>query len=191
MILSLFRKNIFFHLINMKTLSKGLFFPSLTEIRSEVLEEKMRTWKVFQKITNRVYYENSLEPLAYKVELSFWMLNCIQKLLDNTFLINMTPVTLIFATGDMKCVFFKVPTVQSFSFLNFILNLQNLIQILLVITNWRRGSWLYNFKKYLTEGILKTAAAFINLLIWYWKGIFLIQPIVFSLILFIFLFYLI
>lgn len=46
------------------------------------------------------------------------MLICIQKLLDNTFLINMTPVTLIFATGDMKYgVFFLVPTVQSFFFL--------------------------------------------------------------------------
>lgn len=78
----------------------------------------MRTWKVFQKLTNKVYYKNPLEPLAYKVKLSFWMLICIQKLLDNTFLINMTPVTLIFATGDMKYgVFFLVPTVQSFFFL--------------------------------------------------------------------------
>lgn len=74
------------------------------------------------------------------------MLICIQKLLDNTFLINMTPVTLIFATGDMKYgFFFLVPTVQSF-FFNFKLNLQNLILILLVITNLRRGSWLYNFE---------------------------------------------
>lgn len=60
----------------------------------------------FSKNTNKVNYENTLEPLAYKVKLCFWMLNCIQNVLDNTFLINMTPVTLVFAKVDMKYVFF-------------------------------------------------------------------------------------